>query len=44
MPEDVKPRRPYRSELRREQAEETIRAMGFRVLRVRHHGEIARIR
>ena len=26
-----------------EQAEEAIRALGFRVLRVRHHGEIARI-
>jgi uncharacterized protein len=26
-----------------EQAEEAVRALGFRVLRVRHHGEIARI-
>jgi len=26
-----------------EQAEEAIRALGFRVLRVRHHGEVARI-
>jgi uncharacterized protein len=26
-----------------EQAEEAVRALGFRILRVRHHGEIARI-
>lgn len=40
---------PYFSEVTEEklhvieQAEEAIRALGFRVLRVRHHGEIARI-
>jgi uncharacterized protein len=40
---------PYHSEVTDEklrvieQAEEAIRALGFRVLRVRHHGEVARI-
>jgi pyridinium-3,5-biscarboxylic acid mononucleotide sulfurtransferase len=40
---------PYYSEVTEaklqviEQAEEAVRALGFRVLRVRHHGEIARI-
>jgi uncharacterized protein len=40
---------PYFSEVTEEklqvieQAEEAVRALGFRVLRVRHHGEIARI-
>ena len=26
-----------------ERAEEAVRALGFRVLRVRHHGEVARL-
>ena len=40
---------PYFSEVTRrkaariEQAEEAVRALGFRVLRVRHHGEVARL-
>jgi uncharacterized protein len=40
---------PYYSEVTEdklhviEQAEEAVRALGFRVLRVRHHGEIARL-
>jgi uncharacterized protein len=40
---------PYHSEVTNEklrvieEAEEAVRALGFRVLRVRHHGEVARI-
>jgi pyridinium-3,5-biscarboxylic acid mononucleotide sulfurtransferase len=40
---------PYHSEVTEdklrviEQAEEAVRAIGFRVLRVRHHGELARV-
>jgi pyridinium-3,5-biscarboxylic acid mononucleotide sulfurtransferase len=40
---------PYRSEVTDaklraiEQAEEAVRSLGFRVIRVRHHGEIARL-